>query len=150
MTADTPHYQMLSKATQMSDFVARYSLYQHMTTRAIDPIGSKEAINTVADTFVMYDIPLPPALQYLDDTGILPFTKFFLSSQRVIFNLMREHPVRALAIAGGNNYFDLAPTLLDSSWLTRIGNNPLQSGPFRILDVFGQIMPIKMGLSLFK
>ena len=150
MTRDTPHYQMLSKATQLSDFVARYSLYQHLSTRKLDPMSSKDAINAVAETFVMYDIALPPALQYMDDMGIIPFTKFFLSIQRVIINLARQHPIRMLAVAAGNNFFDLMPTVLDSSITSRLGNNPFYSGPFRMLDAFGETLPVKAGMSLFR
>lgn len=150
MTKDTPHYKLLSEVTQLSDFVARYTLYMHMTTRQKEPMSKKQAMHAAAETFVNYDIPLPPSIQYLDDMGLLPFTKYFLSIQRVIYNLVREHPVRALMVLAGNNYFHMLPTVLDGSMFDRFGHNPFYSGPFRILNSFGKILPIKYGLSLFR
>lgn len=150
MTKDTPHYRMLSEVTQLSNFVARYTMYHHFVNKPQNPMSKKEAIFAAAETFVNYDIPLPPALQYLDDMGILPFTKYFLSIQRIILNIARDNPVKALLMTSGANYFDLLPTVMDSSIMNRISNNPLYLGPLRMMGTVENIMPIKAGLSLFK
>ena len=150
MTKDTPHYKMLSNATQLSDFVARYTLYQHLTTKPQEPLNQKEAFKVSSETFVNYDIPLPKGIQYLDDMGIVPFTKYFLSMQRVLINLVREHPTKVLMTLMANNYFNLLPTVMDGSAFNRIGNNPFRTGPLRIVSAVEQILPIKYAMGLFR
>ena len=150
MTKDTPHYKMLANLTQMSDFVARYTLYQHLTTQAQQPLSKKEAARVASENFVNYDIPLPKGIQYLDDIGILPFTKYFLSMQRVLVNLVREHPVKVLMTLMANNYLHLMPTVMDSSSFSRFGNNPFRPGPLRFVGAVEHIAPIKYAMGLFR
>lgn len=150
MTKDTPHYKMLANLTQMSDFVARYTLYQHLTTQAQQPLSKREAARVASETFVNYDIPLPKGIQYLDDIGILPFTKYFLSMQRVLVNLAREHPVKVLMTLMANNYLNLMPTVMDGSAFNRFGNNPFRSGPLRFVGAVEHILPIKYAMGLFR
>jgi hypothetical protein len=150
MTKDTPHYKMLADLTQMSDFVARYTLYQHLTTKSQDPLSKKEAARVSSESFVNYDIPLPKGIQYLDDIGILPFTKYFLSMQRVLVNLVREHPVKVLMTLLANNYLHLMPTVMDGSAFSRFGNNPIRSGPLRFIGAVEHILPIKYAMGLFR
>jgi len=150
MTKDTPHYKMLANLTQMSDFVARYTLYQHLTTKSQDPLSKKEAARVSSESFVNYDIPLPKGIQYLDDIGILPFTKYFLSMQRVLASLVREHPVKVLMTLMGNNYLNLMPTVMDGSAFSRFGNNPFRSGPLRFIGAVEHILPIKYAMGLFR
>ena len=150
MTKDTPHYKMLANLTQMSDFVARYTLYQHLTTQAQQPLSKREAARVASETFVNYDIPLPKGIQYLDDIGILPFTKYFLSMQRVLVNLVREHPVKVLMTLMANNYLNLMPTVMDGSAFNRFGNNPFRSGPLRFVGAVEHILPIKYAMGLFR
>lgn len=150
MTKDTPHYKMLANLTQLSDFVARYTLYQHLTTKTQEPLSHKEAFRVSSETFVNYDIPLPKGVQYLDDMGWLPFTKYFLSMQRVLVNLVREHPVKVLMTVLGNNYLHLMPTVMDGSAFSRFGNNPFRSGPLRIVSAVEHILPIKYAMGLFR
>lgn len=150
MTKDTPHYKMLADLTQMSDFVARYTLYQHLTTKSQDPLSKKEAARVSSESFVNYDIPLPKGIQYLDDIGILPFTKYFLSMQRVLASLVREHPVKVLMTLLGNNYLNLMPTVMDGTAISRFGNNPFRSGPLRFVSAVEHILPIKYAMGLFR
>lgn len=150
MTKDTPHYKMLANLTQLSDFVARYTLYQHLTTKSQEPLSQKEAFRVSSETFVNYDVPLPKGLQYLDDMGVVPFTKYFLSMQRVLVNLVREHPVKVLMTLMANNYLHLMPTVMDGTAFSRFGNNPFRSGPLRIVSAIEQILPIKYAMGLFR
>jgi hypothetical protein len=133
MSHNTRLYQTLSRVTRMSDFVARYTLYQHLTTKK-GPDGkvmSKEdAMSEASEAFVNYDSPLPKQLAYLDQMGIIPFTKYFIRIQRVLLKLLRQNPGKVLSAALINNFVDLGPIVLESSWIARFGNNPLQWGAF--------------------
>lgn len=150
MTKDTKHYKVLADLTQLSDFVARYTLYQHLTTKAQDPMTEQQALRAAAEVFVNYDIPLPKSIQYLDDMGILPFNKYFLSMQRVVVNLVREHPVNSIMDLLAGNFLNMSSFLMDTSILARSPHNPFTVGPFRFAQAVEKILPIKYGLSLFR
>ena len=128
MTHDTTLYKFLHKSTQYSDFVGRYALYRHETTRKRNPLSKEQALFNASESFVNYDIPMPRLLQYLDDHGLMMFTKYFLSIQRVIVRLMTEKPLEVISTVALNNWlFDL-PILTDAAAIVRVGNNPLSAG----------------------
>jgi len=128
MTKDTLVYQQLLQFTQKSDFVARFVLHQHHL-RNIDRKNAKKrltkeqmvnekqkALLDVIETFVNYDIPTSPALQYLNDIGVLMFTKFLFRIQKVIVRTFRENPANTMALyALENAVGDLAS--IDDSFL---------------------------------
>jgi hypothetical protein len=138
MTHDTKVYKALSQGAQLSDFLARYTLYQHMTTKKHAPMNSEEAIQLASDAFINYDVPTHRSMQYLNDMGFLRFTKYYLRIQKVIMHLYRDNPGRMLALMMVGNYFDNLPTVLDSSMVTRFGN-PIEAGaltyPFALDDL---------------
>lgn len=121
MTHDTRLYRALAYGTQMSDFMARYTLYQHLTTKK-NPMDEKKAVQAASDAFINYDVPSHRILQKMNDAGLVWFTKYYLRVQKVIMHLYRENPGRALALLAFNNYFDWVPTVLDSAVMNRIGN----------------------------
>ena len=96
MTQDTFIYKKLLQATQYSDFIARYALYQHLTINKNIP--KEKAIVEIVDTFINYDIPTSPELQWLNDMGILMFTKFLFRIQRVILRTFIDNPINAMAL----------------------------------------------------
>lgn len=128
MTHDTSLYQFLSKANQYSDFVARYALYKHQTERAKVRLSKEQALFNASEAFVIYDIPVPKAVQYLDDMGITPFIKYGLSIQRVLARTVRDHPLATLMTGLMGSALGNFPVTLDSSYLYRIGNNPFSAG----------------------
>lgn len=130
MAHDTPLYQLMSQGTQLSDFVARYTAYQYMIGRKRAPMAKTEAVQFVADAFVNYDIPTHRSMQYLNDMGIIWFTKYYLRIQKVIMHLWRDNPARALMILGIDQYFSGAQTLMDSGFMNHIGN-PLSVGALK-------------------
>jgi hypothetical protein len=150
MTHDTKLYQGLSRVTQLSDFVARYALYQHLTTRKKNPLSKKEAIQQASEAFVNYDIPMHPLLQYVDDMGIIPFMKYFLRIQKVLIRLVRENPARVLGTIILDNIWELGETVLDSSALRKVGNNPLTTGAFRYFSTLDQLATVNGAMSVFK
>lgn len=150
MSHDTKMYQSLSRITQLSDFVARYTLYQHLTTRSNNPLSQADAIQEASDAFVNYDIPMHRGIQFTDDMGFTPFTKYFLRIQRVLLKLARENPARVLMAIGLNAYSDLGPIVLDSSFTHHIGNNPLRSGAFQFPGALDDLATVNAAMALMK
>ena len=149
MAHDTQLYQGLSRVTQLSDFVARYTLYQHNISKR-NPMSKEEAIQDASDAFINYDIPMHQSLQYMDDMGLLPFTKYFLRIQKVLSKLFMDNPGRVLMAMSVGQLMDLGPIVLESSMFGRIGNNPLDVGPFKLFTVMDDIATINAALSIVK
>lgn len=149
MAHHTVVYQFLSKSTQYSDFVSRYALYKHETTKK-NPTSKDEAMFLASETFVNYDIPLPKTLQYLDDHGILMFTKYFLSIQRVLVKLFRDKPLSVINMIAMNNFLFDMPIVTDSMVLRRIGNNPASMGAFGYPFVLDDLATVAVPFGIFK
>ena len=144
MTHDTATYKFLSQTTQLSDLVARYALYQHATTRVKDPLSHADALKLAEESFVNYDLPSHRTLQYLNDMGLVMFTKYYLRIQKVIMRLVREHPARGLMLGVADNFFSGLQSVMDSAWLNKIGNNPLQDGALGFIGTLKELPAIKM------
>jgi len=149
MAHDTPQYKVLSQITQLSDFVGKYALYKHLTTRKHNPIAKDVAMQEVSDAFINYDIPMHRNLQYLDDMGFSMFNKYFLRIQRVI----RGRFIHASGKMAGMMFFEKnvtnLPTILDSSVLLRFGNNPFSLGALNYPSALGELPALKMVSSIF-
>lgn len=149
MAHDTKMYQSLSQITKMSDFVARYTLYQHLIERKANPLSHEDAIQQAKDSFINYDVPMHKALQYTDDMGITMFTKYFLRIQRVLYKQVRENPGRVLVNVMLSHYLDWLPSVMDASVWHHLGNNPGHLGPLQFAGSVSGLMTAKAGLSLF-
>ena len=146
---DTALYQWLSQGTQVSDFLARYTAYQYMTGRTNAPMDHKAAVQFVSDAFVNYDIPTHRSMQYLNDMGIIWFTKYYLRIQKVIMHLWRDNPSRALMLAGLDAYFTGAQTLMDSGFIHHLGN-PLSVGVLKYPGALEDLATVNALMSPFK
>lgn len=114
-------YDFLSEAAQFSDFGARYVLFQHMTKNK--GIAKTEAAGQVMDIFIDYDLPTHKGIQYLNDLGLLMFSKYLVRVQRIIAKTFLENPARALSIMLLQNFFGDIPDIMDSTMI--IETNPL-------------------------
>lgn len=152
MTEDTAMFKVLNSATQYSDFVAKYALYKHLTTRKNEPLSHKQAISTAMETFVNYDIPLPPKLSYLDTMGITMFIKYALSMQRVLFNTAVNRPLQTLMVMHLNDILNAPATVMGSSWLNpmRWGNNPLEWSVLALPTTIDDIVTLEAFKGLVK
>ena len=117
MAHDTTLYKTLSEITQLSDFVARYTLYQHEINKKKNPLSHEEAVRKVSDAFINYDIPSHRKLQWGNDMGLVMFTKYYIRIQKVILRTMRDDPLNATLMLLLNNYMDALPMLYDSGVL---------------------------------
>ncbi len=128
MAHDTKVYGGLRKITQLSDFVARYTLYQHTTTRSKNKLSHDEAILDASDSFINYDIPMHQGLQYMDDMGFMMFTKYLLRIQKVLLKLFKEHPLRVISMGLLDSYINLGPIVTEMGILNKIPSNPFEWG----------------------
>ena len=149
MTHDTKMYKSLSRIVQLSDFVARYALYQHLITRKDEPLAKEAALHEASEAFINYDVPMHREFQFMDDMGFFMFTKYFLRAQRVIRGRIKHAPGKLAALLLAESYIGDLPTIIDSSILVRAGNNPLHAGAIQIVGAAGELAPIKMATSLF-
>lgn len=144
MTHDTATYKFLSQATQLSDLVARYTMYEHTMNRAKDPLSKTDALRQAEESFVNYDIPAHRSMQFLNDMGVVMFTKYYMRIQKVIMRLVREKPARGLAMLAAHHYWSGLDSITDSYWMNRIGNNPLQSGAFGYFGTLDELPALKL------
>jgi hypothetical protein len=141
---EQPIYKILNKSTQWSDFVARYTLHEHMTNKK-KPMKSKDSIELVMKAFINYDIPQNRTLQYMNDVGLLMFTKYLVRVQNVLLQLWQHEPARGLALVAMSGMLPGMPTIMDSAI---IGGNsdPLEVGAFGLPGTVDDIAPINMML----
>lgn len=150
MTRDTKLYKALSRTTQLSDFVARYTLYQHSINKKEEPLSKEDALHQATEAFVFYDAPMQSGLQYLDDMGFTMFTKYFLRIQRVLQSNIQDNPTNFVTMLLLNQYMNLGPIVLDSSMLAHAGNNPIKSGAFQYFGSLDDLATVKAGMALLK
>ena len=110
-----------SRVMQMADVMSRWTLYKHEMGKNLKSIGYEyvsdykakqdisagrldskeyERINGDAavkalDTFIDYRLNLPKELQTLSNLGVIMFPSFWIRAQKVIYNLVKYHPVNA-------------------------------------------------------
>lgn len=90
----TKLYQFLATTTQLSDFVAKYSMSKHLQANGTDIDAS---IIEASKTFINYDVPTSQGLQYANDMGLFMFTKFFLRIQAVLMKLLGKRAGSTIA-----------------------------------------------------
>lgn len=111
MAHDTKAYKVLNNAVRMSDFVARYALYKHLTKQGM----SKEAaLGDIVNAFINYDLPTHRLTQYLNDTGFWWFSKYAFRIQKVIMDTLIKHPGEALSVFLLQGIFGDAPDIVES------------------------------------
>lgn len=91
ITNDTKAYEILLKSTQYSDFMSRYALYKFRTEE--EKVSQQDALEEINDDFINYEVLSNKYLQYLNDIGVVWFSKYFLRIQRIILRKMKKYPV---------------------------------------------------------
>jgi hypothetical protein len=150
MSRDSNVYQGLSRLAQVSDFAARYALYQHMVNRAEKPLSKEDAVHQASEAFINYDVPMPKFLQFTDDMGITMFSKYVLRIQRVLGRMAEEHPARILMLLTVDQFVNLGPIVLDSSWIHKAGNNPLNWGALQLPGALDELATVHAAMALVK
>lgn len=94
VTHDSKSYRYLRDAAQLSDFVARYVMFSHMTENGNTV---EEAVHKARETFILYDAPLSKPVKFANDIGLFNFAKFLMRTQGVLRHALRESPTRGIA-----------------------------------------------------
>ena len=112
VTEKTKLFQVVHAITAKSDFVARYAQFQASSARRQKQrekkLGrkltdseyksmQKDVLIEVRDAFINYAKPDSPLLQYLNDMGLVLFTKYAVRIQRIGMELVSGRPIRAAA-----------------------------------------------------
>ena len=90
------------------------------------------ALNTTKDAFIVYGTPDSKLLQYMNDMGLVMFTKYFVRIQRVIRKGVVDHPISfLLAVLGQAAIMDI-DDVHDQSLFTKDLTN-IFHGPIDVL-----------------
>lgn len=99
-------YGRLHDLATNGDIVGKYALFKHLTEN--NGINKDEALRQAVQTFVDYSNPLPRNIDYLDNIGALPFTKFLFGVQTNIINSFTKNPAGSLSWIGANSFMGLS------------------------------------------
>jgi hypothetical protein len=133
---DTAVYKILRDAAQLSDFAAKYALHQHNMKRAKNPMTFEASIRDINEVFISYDVPTSKSIQYMNDMGLITFTKYYLRVQKVILKVVKEKPANAMILLMSQGLFGDVPDILDSS---AVSANLLDKFNFNLLNVLGGV-----------
>lgn len=139
LTHDTQAYKFLRKLTMTSDFAARYALHQHNLSKGMD---RKASLDFIEDTFVNYDLPTHKSIQYMNDMGMLFFTKFFIRIQKIIMQIWRHKGGRALSLLGLQELFGNVSDISDSSAIFADIFDKFNFNPMEVLNGFLDTHPL--------
>lgn len=137
MTENTATYQIMTKATTYSDFLARSLEYkvgieklnkQNLSKNEYEK-NKNNLLHTIIENYINYDKPHSAAEQWLNDMGFMLFTKYFKRVQSVIHRFAIKNPINtALFLAANAATVDLSNIMQSSMWIKDMGtivNNPL-------------------------
>lgn len=138
----TKGYNFLRDLAQMSDFGARFALYNHQTKSG--KMTHDEAIGHAMDIFIDYDLPTHRMIQYGNDLGFLFFTKYLVRVIRIMYITARDYPGRVLALLLLQNYFGDVTDIYDS------GLNPFSKlgTPLSFMDAGADVATVAAASSL--
>ena len=158
----TSLFQLITKATAYSDFVARYAQYtlasEKARTRFFDDKGRqmnseerqtlhKEMAIQVRDAYINYAKPDSKLLQYANDMGFVAFTKYAVRIQLGIADLLQAKPLRFTLAMLGQELFEGATginpdDIVEKSILSRNAENWMYSPGFT--NIVGSIIQPQM------
>ena len=93
MTHDSSIYKFMRDMAQISDFAARYSLHKNNMKKGK---AYSDSIRDITHTFINYDVPTHKGVQYLNDMGVLGFTKYLFRIQQVLIKRIGSNPTRVM------------------------------------------------------
>lgn len=90
---------------------------------------TREAMDIIDDSFVNYEVNTTPGMQYLNDMGLLMYTKFWFRIQRVILRQFRDNTARVLLQQTADKILVDMPDITGSLFPLNLGlqhiNSPL-------------------------
>ena len=149
VSPSTPLYQFLNNTTQLSDFTSKYVMYNyyHNSVAKKDRLDHDAAIQIASDNFINYDMPTSKGMQYLNDMGIIMFTKYNLRIQKALFRLLERKPARALLQALVMHNGTDIPYGIDPIVWNQLGI-PFREGAFAFPSVIDEPITMNMATSI--
>ncbi len=129
VTKDTALFKGMNRALQYGDFLAKAVLYDHLVHKK--GVDSKEALNTVAQEFVMYNLQSGRGREFLESVGLLWFYNYKLRITKVAMDTIRNRPLHALMYMGGvGSMLDMDTVISGSLPVAAVdGRLPFSIGP---------------------
>ena len=115
----TATFKAITHFTQMSDFIARYTMYRYKTE--VKGMDKEKVWKEIVDTFVSYDQPLNRYIQWGNDIGALFFIKYAIRIQRATWHQLTNQPLNVGMLLATTQLAGLdIETIFESSFL--LGN----------------------------
>ncbi|QIG70535.1 virion RNA polymerase protein [Rhizobium phage RHph_N38] len=92
ISKDTALFQVLARATQYGDFLAKGILYDHLRKT----MAHKEAVANVSEEFINYNRLAGRTRNYLESIGVLWFWNYKIRAVKIAARMIRRNPLRAL------------------------------------------------------
>ena len=135
-------YHAMNTLTQLSDFAARVSYLEHLREQG-DKRSMEDQALAAMEEFVWYDLPQDSRVEWANQVGLLMFPKYFVRIQKVLFNLIRQHPLRTLGFGMLDSFILDIPNPMESFVTAKdFGLDYLGYGPLEIGTVFTEPAPI--------
>lgn len=141
MNKGSPLHNAMSSATQFSDFSAKVILVEHLKKSGM---SEKMAIAEAQETFINYDIPASPMVDYASRMGFFMFINFLKRYQKPLVKSLSRTPASTILQHMITENFTNEAGILDPFILNRIGNNPFDMGMFDIVSVPDDILTMKL------
>lgn len=148
MTENSAMYQIMNKATQYSDFLARAVEYKVKNKNLKEKYKDNkkeyekkhnELLSDILQKYINYDRPQSATEQYLNDTGLVLFTKFAKRIQYVVFKLFKDSPIKSAAFLASQFYlYDIAD-VFEASIL--VNNDPTKYWYNPVDNVLSLLVP---------
>ncbi len=115
----TGTFKAIMHFTQMSDFIARYTMYKYKTE--VKGMDKEKVWKEIIDTFVSYDQPLNRYIQWGNDIGALFFIKYAIRIQRATWHQLTNQPLNVGMLFATTQLAGIdVETIFESSFL--LGN----------------------------
>jgi len=88
MGANTSTFKLALKLTQYSDFIARFAIYEHLVKNQKQP--ANQVVSHLREDFINYALPTHKYIQYANDMGLAPFTRYPLRIFKVLARMTTE------------------------------------------------------------
>ena len=116
MTRSSYPYRFLKHIVQVSDFLGRYVLIEHLTK--VKGIPFKQALHESINAFVLFDENLTPALHAINSVAGTLFISYWMRNQRSARAILRGSPTAVLSALGLQEFTDIEATAnLGSSFI---------------------------------
>ncbi len=150
MVEGTPFFDFMHMTTQYSDFVARVANYDLIMEDAPKAKNFKyesafkkahenyerNARYQVLSTYVNYSKPSSKLEQYMNDMGLIIFTKFFKRTQSVIKRMLTDKPLTSAIFLAGQFLVMDTEDITEQHWLVKNYGAMIKSPMEIYMDAF--------------